>query len=1130
MLAAPAPPLARCCRPSRLQPTRRWDSSGFRSSSVRRTVNSSVRSVRCRVMSVPVEEKKPVITDYPPVLGDDAQSSLVSDALYWAAMHGLLVRADNAANLVHAPISLLPSLMPRRLFDLAVSLATSFNGLVDAVAQDAHFLQTSLNSARATDSFTARLLDIHAATEAERREQPIRMGMHRSDYMLDTRTGGILQVELNTISSSFAALGTRVAEMHRYLAGRSQDTQIDPAGLLPNNALRNMTEALAVAWQEYGNDRAVVLFVVQPAERNVFDQQWLAAVLWEEYGIRTMRKTLKQLQAAAALQGGKLVIDDTTAAVVYFRAGYSPDDYTSELEWQARELMERSDAVKCPSIEYHLAGAKKIQQVLAEPGVLERYLPDVGMASSVRKTFAGLWSLEGSGALEIIDAAINDPQSYVMKPQREGGGNNLYADDMKAKLKELRSASDSERAAYILMQRIMPPVQRAYLLRKGECIECETLSELGIFSTFVRNGDKVILNKNAGHLLRTKTATSNEGGVAAGFAVLDSPYLVLIDHHSLPSSLATGSGDSMCDSSLKPPLASVVECKRDQQLAGAKTSPTNAAATHNDHCMQAVGRLASRLQGGVSVRATTARTRHQTLRPLRQQNTATSAAAAGAASTTAAVGLRRPGAGRPWPPLPLAAAWGSSRCSVRVSTVAMARTPTAKRKQRPDNEDLTLDNVSSATAEQLKAFFRSKGLPVSGNKTELIARAEQALKSSSEGAGVPGREHDDDDEGEAKVEAEPAAAAAASEDEGDGREDHNEEVEEKPVKRKRPLAKSDEKAKQQRRNSSSSKKKSEVSEDDTDNDSGGNDNVEDKKPKRKPARTASPAKRGKNSKSNGAADTVPYTVDMRPPRYKGSCLRILSWNVNGLRALLKKDAEAVRAVVEAEDADVVCLQETKLSQKDVSGELKGLLAGYESHWCCADKPGYSGTVLFTRVKPLRVTFGISMPMHDMEGRVITAEYDAFYITNVYIPNAGEGLKRVDYRVEDWDPAISKYITDLEKNKPVVMAGDLNIAREDIDIHNPKGNHKTPGFSPRERESARQFLKNGERVDTLRAMHPNAVAFTYWSYRFNSRAKNKGWRLDYFIVSKSLADRVHDSFVLPDVMGSDHCPIGVVIKL
>ncbi|KAL0740031.1 hypothetical protein Bca4012_081544 [Brassica carinata] len=276
---------------------------------------------------------------------------------------------------------------------------------------------------------------------------------------------------------------------------------------------------------------------------------------------------------------------------------------------------------------------------------------------------------------------------------------------------------------------------------------------------------------------------------------------------------------------------------------------------------------------------------------------------------------------------------------------------------------------------------------------------------------------------------------------------------------------------------------------------------------------------------------------MRPPSLPEGTksVKIMTWNVNGLRALLKLESFSALQLAQREDFDVLCLQETKIQVKDVEEIKKALIDGYDhSFWSCSvSKLGYSGTAIISRIKPLSVRYGTGLSGsddHDMEGRIVTAEFDSFYLINTYVPNSGDGLKRLSYRIEEWDRTLSNYIKELEKSKPVVLTGDLNCAHEEIDIYNPAGNKRSAGFTIEERQSfGENFLDKGF-VDTFRKQHPGVVGYTYWGYRSGARKTNRGWRLDYFLVSESIAASVHDSYILPDINGSDHCPIGLILKL
>ncbi|MBR5787178.1 MAG: exodeoxyribonuclease III [Muribaculaceae bacterium] len=250
-------------------------------------------------------------------------------------------------------------------------------------------------------------------------------------------------------------------------------------------------------------------------------------------------------------------------------------------------------------------------------------------------------------------------------------------------------------------------------------------------------------------------------------------------------------------------------------------------------------------------------------------------------------------------------------------------------------------------------------------------------------------------------------------------------------------------------------------------------------------------------------------------------LKFISWNVNGLRAVAGKGfADIFRDL----DADFFCLQETKLQE----GQLDIAFDGYTSYWNYAEKKGYSGTAIFTRHTPLSVSYGIGIADHDLEGRVITLEMQDFYLVTVYTPNSQDGLKRLDYRM-NWEEDFRNYLLRLDQTKPVILCGDLNVAHQEIDLRNPKTNRKNPGFTDQEREKFTALLNSGF-IDTFRHLHPDTTdAYSWWSYRFQARAKNAGWRIDYFVTSQRLAQSINDASILSDIMGSDHCPVQLIIE-
>lgn len=247
-------------------------------------------------------------------------------------------------------------------------------------------------------------------------------------------------------------------------------------------------------------------------------------------------------------------------------------------------------------------------------------------------------------------------------------------------------------------------------------------------------------------------------------------------------------------------------------------------------------------------------------------------------------------------------------------------------------------------------------------------------------------------------------------------------------------------------------------------------------------------------------------------------MKLISWNVNGLRAVVKKGCLEDMASWEA---DVICLQETKLQ----AGQIDLELPGYHQYWNYAEKKGYSGTAIFTREEPLSAMYGMGIEEHDQEGRVITLEYGDYYLVNCYTPNAQGELKRLPYRLQ-WEADFKTYLKVLETSKPVILCGDLNVAHENIDLKNWKSNRKNPGFSDQEREAFTALLDSGF-VDTFRHFYPELEgAYSWWSYRYNARQNNAGWRIDYVVVSESLTPRLKDAFIMADIFGSDHCPVGI----
>lgn len=484
---------------------------------------------------------------------EQLKATLMEPALHYLMMHGLVYadkqQGGDASRATQCPVALLPGKLPAAAFHEVVALAPLWNKLVDAVSRDLEWLYQTLEHAGKGDPFTGRLVEMSRKVHSEGLRQRICLGIHRSDYMLhepdSSCTPRFLQVELNTIASSMGAHAGNTTDFHKFLLGRygrgsdataealrahfgkagSGDDWVGDA--LPENpTLRCIPAALAKAHQAYGAKGASVLFLVQGGERNYADQRWIEHVLWQEHQVPVVRKTLKEVCAEGSLDAasGRLCLGGSVEiSVAYLRAGYTPDDYPSEEEWSGRLLLERSLAIKCPNVDYQLVGAKKVQQALAKPGAVERFL-NAAESAQLRRSFAGLWGLgPGEGDAEIIQKVHADPRLYVLKPQREGGGNNFYADQVSVKLKEL---SEEARGAYILMQRIVPKPQASILTREGSAEVADCVSEYGFYSVFVGDGTRELLSEHAGHLVRTKKEGVDEGGVAAGYAVISSPFLV----------------------------------------------------------------------------------------------------------------------------------------------------------------------------------------------------------------------------------------------------------------------------------------------------------------------------------------------------------------------------------------------------------------------------------------------------------------------------------------------------------------------------------------------------------------------------------------------------------------------------
>ncbi|GJQ10546.1 hypothetical protein GpartN1_g2831.t1 [Galdieria partita] len=461
---------------------------------------------------------------------------LVSTAVSYLSVHGSVMNdtKENDSKLVHAPFALYPSAVPKDCFELAWKLAPLFNLLAFRMSNCPEYLLKHLESLTTIDEFSGKLIQLYKETiqERGRQRQPYQLGILRSDYFIDVVQGKstLKQIELNTIASSFAALGQRVAEWHQVARSLFDKAQTINGDLPPIKNVESFVQAMKEAHSLYNDSESRILFVVQPNERNKYDQEMIRWELWKQFGIQSLRRTLKEIeeQVDRSRLPEKLILvscnnERIPISVVYFRAGYSPDDYPSEREWNARKIIEWSDSIKCPSLGLHLVGMKKIQQVISEPGELELFFQDrPEEAALIRSCFAEQYSLEPSVQHFGIELAQAHPYDYVLKPQREGGGNNLYGNRM---LQLIHRASKEELSAYILMKLLRPKEYPNYLVRNGVALFGNCISELGIFGVFLSSGDELLFNQPMGHLLRTKWTQQEDGGVAAGNAFLDSPLL-----------------------------------------------------------------------------------------------------------------------------------------------------------------------------------------------------------------------------------------------------------------------------------------------------------------------------------------------------------------------------------------------------------------------------------------------------------------------------------------------------------------------------------------------------------------------------------------------------------------------------
>ncbi|KAL5279379.1 GSS family protein [Megaselia abdita] len=464
----------------------------------------------------------------------------------FALMNGAAMRSKakfNQDSLNFAPFVLFPSSFPRIQFEKSCEVQTVLNELMHKVAHDKEFLDSTLADTVRVDLFTRKLYEIYETCYEEGFTQPLSLGLLRSDVMLEGKKcedeakckGQCYcfcrkQVEINTIASGFGHLGPVSRTIHKFIMkelGFGSEKMIK--NLPENDALRLICQGIVKAWELYGREESCVLFLVEDVAYNICDQRFHEFYIREHYPhVKVLRKTLTEMHSQAKLGVNKeLLVKSDEVSVVYFRAGYEPGHYHTHNEWKARLLIERSRAIKSPSIQYHLAGTKKVQQALAQPNALQRFLKDEEKIAAVQEIFTGLYGLENNEAGNAaFERALKDPEKFVLKPQREGGMNNVYGQEIAEVLQRMTLF---ERQAWILMDKINPPVTKGYIIRPGGLPIppiIDLVAELGIFGVVIGDHDTIHVNYQAGHMLRSKISTANEGGVATGLGALDSPYLI----------------------------------------------------------------------------------------------------------------------------------------------------------------------------------------------------------------------------------------------------------------------------------------------------------------------------------------------------------------------------------------------------------------------------------------------------------------------------------------------------------------------------------------------------------------------------------------------------------------------------
>ncbi|KAK6463415.1 glutathione synthetase [Scheffersomyces coipomensis] len=481
-----------------------------------------------------------------PSLSESQIGELKESLLQWSLGNGLVMYPPNfepySANA--APITLFPTPLPKSSFIDAQNVQKIFNELyINLVTKQKSWLLPILENLSNHDKeFTGKLYETYTRAIDESPDkkllQPLSLGLFRSDYMVHQDTNEIKQIEFNTVSVSFGGLSTKIGQLHNYLnkSGLYDSSYsykyYEDEEIPISDSSDKLAKGLAEANTHYkSSSNSVILFIVQPKERNSFDQRHIEYALLNNHDIKSYRLTLEEVTSKTTIKNHKLYIKSTMdeVSVVYYRSGYAPTDYevNPEKTWEARLLLEKSTAIKCPSVLTQLSGAKKIQQILTTSEIIKKVLPTITETelTLLLSTFVAIYPLDdtelGKKAKKL---AFEQPQNFVLKPQREGGGNNIYKESIPSFLK---SIDEKEWEAYILMEIINPPNHHNKIIRNNDIYTEDIISELGIFGTILFNEEngEILSNENAGWLLRSKFSSSNEGGVAAGFGCVDNIYL-----------------------------------------------------------------------------------------------------------------------------------------------------------------------------------------------------------------------------------------------------------------------------------------------------------------------------------------------------------------------------------------------------------------------------------------------------------------------------------------------------------------------------------------------------------------------------------------------------------------------------